>query len=540
MYFLPLFPAFLIVTIGIALYAIGLVAHRFFFAPLTGFPGPTLAAVTGWYEFYYDYWFNGQYIFKIEEMHKKYGPIVRINPEELSIHDPEFYNEIYVTESKRRTNNYDVFCKGIDFDGDSYHPSVLNISLTHVITGSHLLTTDHDLHRRRRKPLEPFFSRMGISRLQPMLAEVVRKLEQRLMEYRGTDQVIRLDHAFSSFSGDIIGKICWEDEKEFLDDPDFAPEWYNVIHTIVRSIPLFTGFPSLVQMLGYIPESVLLWAFPQGQSFTRFKTIAHQHILKAKLEKSFTKSKSTSVNEHVSLFRFIVNSDMPESELSDGRLAKEAQVVLGGGTASTAHTLGFVSYYILSNKHIQTRLQGELREVMVGWPLKVPSWADLERVQYLQTLIKEGLRLSYGVMHRLPRVSPDLPIQYKQWTIPPGAPVGMSAYLMHSDKNVYPKPSEFIPERWLGDVNPAMYRSYVPFCRGSRNCLGMNLAQAEMSLAIAVLFRPGGPNLKLYDTTERDVKQVHDFLIPLPDVRSKGMTNLYHASRAIGEPADVS
>lgn len=45
------------------------------------------------------------------------GPIVRVNPDELSIHDPTFYNEIYVTESKRRTNAHDVFCKGIDFDG---------------------------------------------------------------------------------------------------------------------------------------------------------------------------------------------------------------------------------------------------------------------------------------------------------------------------------------------------------------------------------------------------------------------------------------
>lgn len=46
------------------------------------------------------------------------GPIVRVNPSELSINDPEFYNEIYVSESKRRTNNYDIFCKGIDFHGD--------------------------------------------------------------------------------------------------------------------------------------------------------------------------------------------------------------------------------------------------------------------------------------------------------------------------------------------------------------------------------------------------------------------------------------
>lgn len=46
------------------------------------------------------------------------GPIIRVNPDELSIHDPDFYNEVYVTESKRRTESYDVFCKGIDFDGE--------------------------------------------------------------------------------------------------------------------------------------------------------------------------------------------------------------------------------------------------------------------------------------------------------------------------------------------------------------------------------------------------------------------------------------
>ena len=45
------------------------------------------------------------------------GPIIRITPNELSISDPEAYSEIYVVESKRRTDNYDIFCKGIDMDG---------------------------------------------------------------------------------------------------------------------------------------------------------------------------------------------------------------------------------------------------------------------------------------------------------------------------------------------------------------------------------------------------------------------------------------
>ena len=49
----------------------------------------------------------------------------------------------------------------------------------------------------------------------------------------------------------------------------------------------------------------------------------------------------------------------------------------------------------------------------------------------------------------------------------------MSGYLMHTDPTVYEKPFEFAPERWLGDLSPNMNRNFVPFSRGSRNCLDM-------------------------------------------------------------------
>ncbi|RDW63133.1 cytochrome P450 [Aspergillus mulundensis] len=411
-------------------YNIALIVHRLYFSPLAKFPGSKLAAATGWYEFYFDYWKNGKYIFEIERMHKVYGPIIRVTPDELSIHDPNFYNEIYVTESKRRTNYYDLYCNGIDFEG------------------AHILTVDHALHRKRRKPLEPFFSRMNVQTLQPMLAEMTLRFERRLRGLAGTGTVVRLDHAAAAFSGDIIARICLDNMGQgcFLDDPEFSPHWYNLIHMLVRSIPLFKAFPVLIRNAG---------------------------------NKTGTTSQATAT----SLFHHIAQSDMPESERSLERLANEAQVLLGGGTASTARTIAFASFYILDRPDIRAHLRTELGEVMADWPRRVPSWADLEKLVYLQAVIKEALRfvfplplplLSYGVMHRLPRISPDQPIQYGSYSIPPGTPVGMSAYLMHSDPTVYPSPSQFQPHRWLGRIDPSMNRNWVPFARGSRNCLGMN------------------------------------------------------------------
>lgn len=495
-----------ILALTILAYGFLLALYRLTISKLSGFPGPKIAAVTYWYEFYYEWWCSGKYIFEIEKMHKEYGPIVRINPAELSINDPDVYNDIYVSESRRRTDNYHSFIKGIDFDG------------------SHLLTTSHDLHRRRRKPLEPFFSHLGITRLWPILAEVVEKFAGRLEALKGTESVVRLDHACSAFSGDVIRQICWDDKAKFLDDPNFAPEWYGLIRMIVLSLPLFTAFPLLIQFISLIPESLILWVYPSGRIFDQFRKVALEQLTMVRKEKAHSNDGDGDGSKaHTSLFHHILDSEMLESELCDERLAKEAQVLMGAGTASMARTITYIAYYILAKPHIRSRLQEELKAVMATYPQQIPSLAELERLPYLQALIREGLRHSYGSMHRLPRCSPDAPIQYKQWTIPVGVPVGMSGYLMHTDSTVYEKPFDFVPERWLGDISPNMNRNFVPFSRGSRNCLGMNLAQAEIALVLAVLFRPGGPQFELFDTDESDVIHVHDFLIPLPKLDSKGI-----------------
>lgn len=57
----------------LTVYYFSVIIYRLQWSPLAGFPGSKLAAATGWYEFYYDFFCHGTYIFEIEKMHEKYG-----------------------------------------------------------------------------------------------------------------------------------------------------------------------------------------------------------------------------------------------------------------------------------------------------------------------------------------------------------------------------------------------------------------------------------------------------------------------------------
>lgn len=70
--------------------------------PLYRFPGPKIAAATYAYEAYYDWWLVGRYGRAIKQMHERYGPLVRINPDELHCSDPAFTDEIYAGPGRIR------------------------------------------------------------------------------------------------------------------------------------------------------------------------------------------------------------------------------------------------------------------------------------------------------------------------------------------------------------------------------------------------------------------------------------------------------
>jgi cytochrome P450 len=211
------------------------------------------------------------------------------------------------------------------------------------------------------------------------------------------------------------------------------------------------------------------------------------------------------------------------------RLTDEALTIIGAGTVTTAHTLALTMFHILANASIRSKLQNELKEVHAEGD--TITWNTLSHLPYLSATITEGLRLSFGVSHRLQRISPDTDLHYKQWTIAAGTPVSQTQMFVMTHPVLFPRPQAFVPERWMPDMLPEGFphpheakKFFIPFSRGTRSCVGMNLAYAELFLTIGTLLKPnGGLEMELFETTQKDFEVEYDWFNPCPCLDSKGL-----------------
>ena len=103
----PLYILSFITAIAIAATA-GLAVERLILSPLAKIPGPKIAALTQWWIIYHE--FNGDRTLTIDSLHKKYGPVVRVSPSEVSFTSPEGVKDIYGAGSTfPKSHFYDLF-----------------------------------------------------------------------------------------------------------------------------------------------------------------------------------------------------------------------------------------------------------------------------------------------------------------------------------------------------------------------------------------------------------------------------------------------
>ncbi|KOS17608.1 Trichodiene oxygenase [Escovopsis weberi] len=546
-------------------YAACLAVYRLYLSPIAHIPGPKIAALTVWYEAYYDVVVGGHYIWKVMDMHKKYGPVVRINPWEVHVSDPSFHSTLYGTTSKPR-HKWAFFTKQF---GAPY---------------SILATQDHYHHKLRRSALSPFFAPQTVRKLQPVIEARVDALLKSLAHYAGTKSSEPIDIIFplSAFTNDVINEFAFARSDRLTDAPNFGGHITTQLLTGTKIGNVLKHANWIFTLLTSLPEGPAARFIPGWSGWLKL-----QHTLRSQVREiqeeltaagasplspsSPKKSKSKwsaaaadadedaawsdeafRGSDHPTIFHDLLMSDvLPPEEKSIPRLAQEAQILVQGGTLTASWALAVGLFHLLHRPSTLRRLRDELFAALPdpssSSAASVPL-ATLERLPYFRAVVKESLRHSIGTSTRLSRIAPDEAFTVhdartgRDVVIPPNTVVSMCPWRSVMDPDVYEEPEVFRPERWIEGDTDRLEASFQVWGGGSRKCLGQNLAQAEMMLLLAKLLRRWGSGgrvggdgsdadrrdgdvgvMRLYETTPRDVQLAMDYLVPLPYEGSKGV-----------------
>jgi hypothetical protein len=245
--------------VALLVYITSIALYRIILHPLAKIPGPKLAALTLLYQTYYCTRNNQSRFYKqVELLHKQYGmsqlntdpisststssspkglhtvtaencvgPVVRIAPNEISLSDPVNYEKIYNVGSK--------FYKDPDFYGALGADSAA------------FTTISNELHRIRRRALDPMFSRKVVLELEAVVQDKANKLSRRLEKglEDGSANGVNMHHGFRAVSVDVITEYAFNDCYNQLDKDDFGHSFFAMVKGTIGAFWIFMQFPLL-------------------------------------------------------------------------------------------------------------------------------------------------------------------------------------------------------------------------------------------------------------------------------------------------------
>ena len=166
------------------------------------------------------------------------GPIVRINPFEIHIDDPDYYETIYAPGSfskwKRLENRFNL-------------------------PQSTFSTADHKLHRPRRAALAPFFTTRKIQSHGPFIQSLVDKICDRFeQEYSGKGKPIVLNDVYGALSGDVITNLAFAKSYDFIASDNWESPFTLAVSNLVTTSHYTVHFSWIVPTMNWIPDKLVM------------------------------------------------------------------------------------------------------------------------------------------------------------------------------------------------------------------------------------------------------------------------------------------
>ncbi|KAF7185028.1 Cytochrome P450 monooxygenase [Pseudocercospora fuligena] len=386
------------------LYVVGNFIYKLYFGPLSHIPGPKLNAVSRLP--YIRHLLKGTTVDNVNELHEKYGEVVRLSPNEVSFTSADTaWPDIYGFRTGKMKGHLNT-----QKDPAWYPPPMNGVPS--------LILADDDLHSKGRRILSHAFSEKALADQEGLLQGYV---DQLVVKAFRMYYISKYWPWVKSFGSMIIDKSLMAKRMDYLN-------W--VSKQVKNRIERDTQRPD-------------------------FMTLILQH----NGEKGY--------------------------KMEKGELDSNANLMLTAGSETTASLLGGATYCLLTNPAVLQKLTEEVRG-------KWKSYDDINLHEvnnspYLVATMNEALRYFPPVPTGFERKIGAGGETVSGYYLPEGTSVCISQYPAHHSEKNFKNAEQFVPERWMGDeqYKDDKRSGMQPFSFGPRNCLGKNLAYAEMRLIMA-------------------------------------------------------
>nr|CAI5825370.1 unnamed protein product [Callosobruchus analis] len=182
----------------------------------------------------------------------------------------------------------------------------------------------------------------------------------------------------------------------------------------------------------------------------------------------------------------LLQSELDGRPLSRDDVREEVDTFMFEGHDTTASAISFALFLLSTHLDVQELALAEQQQIFEDDLHRNITFEDLHQMKYLESVIKETLRLYPSVAAYARRTSTE--IIYKGHIIPKGINIAIFAYGILRDPEHYENPDDFCPERFELNDGKKPY-AYIPFSAGPRNCIGQKFAMLEMKVILSKVLR---------------------------------------------------
>ncbi|KGQ07808.1 Isotrichodermin C-15 hydroxylase [Beauveria bassiana D1-5] len=420
-----------------------IILYRLALHPLAKVPGPKLHAAS-WFPFLWQTNVAASAPRTIQAMHRKYGPVVRVGPDQVALDGSLGWSAVFA----HSTGSLPEFGKPFEqyFPGDA----------------TSLIGAPRDRHRRIRRQLAHAFSAGALAEQEATVTQYVELLLDRLRTLEGDEFDIIPWLNFTTF--DIIGDLAFSDSFGSLASSAYHP-WVLSIFRGIRGNALrrfLRHYPSL----GFIAARLGL--------ARDFKVAEHnRHTARDKAAARMRLGVEGPAGKSDFMTYMLRKTRTDETAMDEEEILSTSPILVVAGSETTATALAGFFFFLAQNPDKRELV---VSEIMEAFPYENSiDMRSTARLEYLHAALEETLRL-YPPVTTL--------ISVHQWAT------------FRNPENFH-LPEQFLPERWLpashpryearfDDDNRAVFK---PFSHGPRDCIGKNLAYAEMRLLAARMLR---------------------------------------------------